>query len=427
MTVTIKLNGLIGRILLASAILLLGIFSVAVIFSHFTVRAVADRRISPDGEALGLAATRLPNSARVQFRLAEAIIIAATADTQRLSEAITHAELAANLSPWNYRNWRLLAVAQESDGRMDEAEKSMLLAVRFAPNYFDVNWMLANLFLRRGKLDESLQPFRVATNARSELLPIAFDLLWQASNGDLTVLESLAGDNSKARLSLTRFLAEQTQTDAAISVFRGVESKAKLNSPDAAAFVSSLINVGQSDIARRIWLETVSVEIDPKESGNLIWNGGFEKDVLNEFNHFDWFIGLSDYARIGFDREISHAGARSLKVSFVGRDTTRMLGEIRQLVVLKPNARYRLECYAKAESLITPEGPRLAILGPNGVIVATEPVLADSTDWQHLSVDFVAPTELTTTKVSVVRIPRFSYDDPTKGIVWFDDFKLTER
>jgi len=112
---------------------------------------------------------------------------------------------------------------------------------------------------------------------------------------------------------------------------------------------------------------------------------------------------------------------------FIGRDTTKINGEISQMVVLSPNVRYRLECFAKAANLITPEGPRLAILGPNGIIAASEPVSAGTTDWQHLAVDFTVSPDVTATRVAIVRIPRFSYDDPTKGTVWFDNFKLTEQ
>ncbi|HET8677487.1 MAG TPA: hypothetical protein VFO63_16940, partial [Blastocatellia bacterium] len=88
------------------------------------------------------------------------------------------------------------------------------------------------------------------------------------------------------------------------------------------------------------------------------------------------------------------------------------------------------------EGLVSPEGPRLAVTG--GVSAsdpkqepASEPVAAGSTDWQRLAVDFIAPQTKTPGQSSVViaikRIPKFSYDEPTKGIVWFDDFTIKEQ
>ena len=163
-----------------------------------------------------------------------------------------------------------------------------------------------------------------------------------------------------------------------------------------------------------------------KQASDLIWNGSFETDLLKEFNHFDWTISPSDYARIGFDLDVTHSGGRSLRLIFAGRDTTKLEGEIRQLVALKPNTHYRLECYAKTDNLITPEGPRLALLSQNQIVNITAPVMSHLTEWQRLAGDFISPPQTVKTYVTIARLPRFSYDEPTRGTIWFDDFKLTE-
>jgi hypothetical protein len=229
-------------------------------------------------------------------------------------------------------------------------------------------------------------------------------------------------------LELTKFLAEQSQPDSAVAIYRGIDARAKMNSQSAAAFISMLLKVNPQ-VARSLWLETVKAATGQTAADDLIWNGGFEPmpyDSLKQFNHFDWMISPSDYARIGFDRGVAHSGGRSLKVNFAGRDTTAMEGEIRQQVALKPGAHYRLECYAKAQNLVTPEGPRLALLSANGVAAVSDPVVADSGEWQRLTVSFTAPPDITT-YVTIVRKPRFSYEAPTRGTIWFDDFKLMEQ
>jgi hypothetical protein len=43
-----------------------------------------------------------------------------------------------------------------------------------------------------------------------------------------------------------------------------------------------------------------------------------------------------------------------------------------------------------------------------------------------LSVEFVAPVTTTPKYVSIIRIPKYSYDEETRGTVWFDDFRLTQ-
>jgi hypothetical protein len=78
--------------------------------------------------------------------------------------------------------------------------------------------------------------------------------------------------------------------------------------------------------------------------------------------------------------------------------------------------------------LITPEGPRVAVIGQKGLIGESGPVSADSNDWQKLTFSFVAPAnEEAAATVAIVRTPKFSYDDPSSGTIWFDDFTLVER
>jgi hypothetical protein len=114
-------------------------------------------------------------------------------------------------------------------------------------------------------------------------------------------------------------------------------------------------------------------------------------------------------------------------------DTTRLDNEIKQLIPVRPGARYSLECYAKTSGLETPEGPRVVVSGPGSPdwIAASQPVAQGTNDWQRLSVDFVGPQvgngANSAVYVSIKRKPKFSYDEPTRGSVWFDDFLLKEQ
>lgn len=372
-----------------------------------------------------MAASRLPNSPRINFRLAEVAMSEPGFDPRLLQQAKNHAILATDYSPWDYRLWHLLSMAQEANSEMEEAEKSQRTAVKLAPNFVEVNWSLANLLLREGKLRESLDPFRVAVRGNMELLPTAYELIWQASNGDLDYLRFLAAGEVEPMLRLTQFLAERSQTDAAVGIFREIEAKEKVKSPSAASFITALIAANKLTVARELWLDSIE-GVEKEGTGNLIWNGSFEADLMKVFNHFDWTITNSNYARIGIDSSVAHSGGKSLKLIFAGRDTTKLEGEIKQLLVLKPNTKYRLECYAKAANLVTPEGPRLALLNRTGEAAVSAAVMGGTTDWQNLLLDFTSPLEPTTMYVTLVRIPRFAYDEPTRGTVWFDDFKLTE-
>ncbi|MFN0109495.1 MAG: tetratricopeptide repeat protein [Blastocatellia bacterium] len=424
MTITINLNNLLIRLILTAIGLLICVIAVDSIRSHFLIRNIADRRIVMNLDVLNSAAIRFPDSSRVQLRLAEAELEAAMADISKLSSAQQSALRVANLSPWDYRGWRLLSLAKESDGNAQEALNLAQVALNLAPNHSEVNWALANLLLRQNRQAEASQALRRATATRADLLPVALDLVWQASGNDIASLDSLVGEDANAKLVEAQFLTEQGQTDAAINVFRLVDSQTKLNSANAPAFVTWLIQAKRGIEARQLWLEIVG---EKGSDGNGVWNGSFEHTPPKDFGHFDWTIKPSNYARIGFDRSVAHSGSRSLKLVFAGQNSTKLENEIQQLVVLKANTRYRLECFVKAVNLVTQEGPRIAVAGQNGTLAVSLPIDLGSTDWQRLFVEFMAPPENGMASVTIVRMPQKDYDGPTKGTVWFDDFRLTQQ
>src|SRR5581483_3902452 len=119
------------------------------------------------------------------------------------------------------------------------------------------------------------------------------------------------------------------------------------------------------------------------------------------------------------------------KIEFIGRDTTTLNEEIRQLVIVRPGAHYRIECYIKTDRLETPEGPRVVITDRTGNWLASSEAIAEGTsDWKPISLTFVAPAVAegaSAVYVSVKRRPKYAYDNPTKGIVWLDDFVMKEE
>ena len=424
---TVTLDNLHKRLAAVLAVTGIGLSLGWNVVSNFIVRTVEDRRLSWRRELLIAAVERFPNSARVNYRLANIEIADVAHNGMFDAQAESHAEQAVNLSPWNYRARNLLAMAQELNGKQEEAENSLRAAVKLAPNYAELNWAFANLLLRRGKLNESFAPFRIATGSRADLLPPAIETIWRASDGSLDALKSFAGDNAEAMLAVAEFLTGQNLFAEAGAVINSIDKQAKAHSPKSPELIVALMRAGQFDLARATWVELMTtIRPDAQAPGALIWDGGFEMDAAEGLDQFNWAIHPNKFAWIAIDRSVARTGRRSLKVVFSGLDTTTLSDQVRQTMVLKPGASYYLECYAKAKDLITPEGPRIAIFGQSGMIAASSPATADSSDWQRLTISFVAPANRVAT-LAIVRIPKFSYDDPTRGTVWFDDFTLVER
>lgn len=393
-----------------------------VITSNLIAGVFADERVEIEREQLLEAIRLLPDTARLHARLAQA---ETAGEGGSLANAEFHASRAVDLSPWDYTNRVLLATIRESRGDRTGAEESLRTALTLAPNYADVHWRLANLLLRSNDADESVAQFRLAVKADPSLQALTLDLIWHAFGADLSRLESVTGDETGARIGLARFLLKKSRATEAVSLFNTIPREGLLAVVETGLFLDGLIEAGQVSLARTAWLDLVAG--NPRDQPWL-WNGSFESDSPRNLSQFDWTIRRSDYAQIGVDAEVARSGNRSLRVGFVGRDTTRLDREITQLLFLSPGARYKLECYARAGRLTTPEGPRVVVsLGSSGErLAATDPVPSGATDWIRLTTEFTVPRDSRgDVHVSVKRQPRFSYDDPTRGTIWFDDFTLS--
>jgi len=424
---TVTLDNLYKRLAAILAVTGIGLSLGWVIVSNFIVRGVADQRSSFQREWLVSAVERLPNSARVNFKLAKAEIADIAHNGRFDAQAESHAEQAVNLSPWDYQARSLLATAQELNGKQEAAEGSIRAAVKLAPNHGELNWAFANLLLRRGNLSESFGPFRIAVRSRADLLAPAIETIWRSSDGGLDALKSFAGNDAEAMLAVARFLTEQNLVAEAGAVFNSIDKQAKARSPQSPELIGALMRAGHFDLARAAWIELMTaIRPGAQAAGSLIWDGGFEVDAPEGLNQFNWAIRLNKFAWIAIDRSVARNGGRSLKVVFAGLDTTTLSDQVQQTMVLKPGGGYHLECYAKSIDMITPEGPRIAVIGQGGLIGESSPVSADSSEWQRLTISFVAPANGVAT-LAIVRTPKFSYDDPTRGTIWFDDFTLVER
>ena len=82
----------------------------------------------------------------------------------------------------------------------------------------------------------------------------------------------------------------------------------------------------------------------------------------------------------------------------------------------------------KARDFVSPEGPRLVIAHSrtSAEIARSAPIAEGIYDWQRVTLEFVAPADWGALLLTIKRTPKFSYDEPTRGALWLDDFTLSE-
>lgn len=394
--------------------------------TNFIAGVLSDTRVDVSRNLLASGIVYVPGSAPVAARLAEAEMLEPERD---LANVDLLARKAVNLAPWDYRNRFLLARVKEAEGDRGGAEQSLLDALNLAPNYTEAHWRLANLMLREGKLTRALPEFRIAIANDSRLLAGTLDLLWRVAGGNVAVVQAATPKDAKSRLSLAQFLLKQSRPSDAITVFAGIDRNELLALPESASFVDSLITQGRLDEARGLWIGVVSgTYAQPGQPLPALWNGGFESESPKGFAQFDWTLARNEYAAPSIDTKVAHSGTRSLRIDFAGRDTTRLDGQVKQSVQVRPGARYIVEFFVKTERLDAPEAPRVVVFDTSsGREVGSSRVLpTGSAEWQKVEFEFTAPDSARAVGLTIRRIPKYSYDKPTSGSLWFDDFVVRE-
>lgn len=424
MVIEAPVNKLSSRAILIALALGVSLMLAFAALTNFAAGVVTDERAKVDKQLMAATIAYVPNSARLHARLAEAEM---GEEDRDISSIENHVKRAIDLSPWDYRQRLLLATVKEAQGDRAAAEQSLLEAAALAPNYTEVRWRLANLLVREGKLVKAVGEFRTAVSANASLLPGTLDLLWRVSAGNLTLLRAVTPKNPKSQLLLAQFLLKQERVPDAITVFGGIDHKTLAGLPETPGFIDSLIAQRYFEEARGLFVGLVSgVYAQPGHPLPLVWNGSFESDISKSLAQFDWTINRNEYALPSIDSASARTGSRSLRIDFTGLDTTRMDGQVKQMVIVKPGSRYRLECYVRTDRLETPEGPRIVVMDPSSTeIVRSDPIPAGSGDWRAIKIDFTAPASKIVL-ITIKRVPRFSYDHPTSGSVYFDDFELVE-
>ncbi|HEX4945139.1 MAG TPA: carbohydrate binding domain-containing protein [Blastocatellia bacterium] len=424
MLLTIPLHKPLLRLLALALAVALGLSLGWLIYLRLLVSAVTAKKSSASLATLAATVTFLPQSARVQARFAD-VLLSQAPDEETLTQAEMAAEQAVHLSPYNAKYRLLLAAAKGLRGETEAQEAHLRAALALAPHNTQMHWRLANALLRAGKMEAALAEFRGAVTADPALLPVTLELLWQLTEGDVETLLQAAGETSKNRLQLTQFLLKQSRVNDALRLIGTMNREERLVAPEVSGVLQELMTAGKVDLAHQLWMELMTTGTAPRP---LLWNGSFEDASPPHLSQFEWQLRGNEYAQLTLDSYIAHSGAKSLRLDFFGRDTTRLSKEIQQLIVVRPGVRYRLTCFVRTSRLVTPEGPRIVVTTSDTAqtIAATNPINGVTSEWQAISTDFTAPTKSSALLVSVQRVPKADYDDPTQGTIWFDDFTLTE-
>lgn len=337
--------------------------------------------------------------------------------SRNLAEAEASLEIAATLRPGDAGLWLALGNVREDFGDREGALAAFNQAVSAAPYYGQTHWQRGNVLLRLGRYDEAIADLRQAATSDRRLLPNVIDLMWGLTGGSPKRTEELIQISSDPdRWEFTRFLARKGEGGEVIEQASLLNNALSVENKDELIWL--LVGSKNFRDAFRLWKGS--------ETSDGFVNGKFEDALVLDDSYFRWHISDSQ-ANANFAIDVSErfSGEKSLQVSFNG-EWNSGAALLSQTVVLGPG-RHRINFAVKTKDLVTGGPPRIVVTNTTNSqrLGKSDPFPQATSAWLSSGVEF----ELTSTEavdVLLVRDNCTSSPCPIFGVVWLDEFYITE-
>ncbi len=323
---------------------------------------------------------------------------------------------AVELAPNRPELWLGVAHARELAADTAGAEAAIRRASALAPGHLKTDWMLANLDIRDGRLQDAIPAMLGAVQTKPDLAPLAVRTLWAASQNDVVFCVKATADSLSCRSALATLLLSQHRVDDAAAIWPTLAPSAANNTEIATLgynLAQGLFEANRNDQAIEI-LETVRPGSVP--AVGVVANGSFNEPFLTQWvNQFSWSITQSKEVRVTSQPGRDGTNALGVDFSSPGGQNLSVASETVRVVPGKP---YLLAFWASSRNLVTGGLPHVEIGGVSQVMPG------GTTEWTQYEVRFQAPAS----GLTELRIARRSCGDvcPIYGTLLVDDFTLRQ-
>ncbi len=404
----------------------LGVFLIAAVIAIFALKnGVAETdALSTEPEKWLRAAQLEPGNADNWYRLGRYRQL--DFEHSDLPLAISYFRRAVAIDPGTAIYWLDLSGAEEMQGDMVEARRTLEKALSVYPASAEVAWRYGNFLLRQGEMGPAYAQIHRAVAADSKLAALAISRCWRSDHDIERILNEALPATSSVYWPALRFLVSEGELDAALSVWKRLQALHP-NDPLSWSFalLDPLIERGRIDDAVAVWKQALALAglRELYSSPSLVWDGGFESDFTD--GGFGWQHKNAEGFIIDFDTETRRSGARSLRVSFDGSQNIAFVNAW-QLVAVQPNTHYRFAGYLRTQDISTDTGMHLAITfsrNPEQSYLLT-PNETGSKPWTLEELDFTTGPQTRVIHVMLARQPSLKFDNKLRGTVWVDDVSL---
>ena len=404
-----------------------GIFLIAgsLVFVTGKVWLAAQWEASGDSDGLLRAANLEPTDADYWDRLG--LYWKGNFDHRDLSQAIGYYQRATEANPRSDTYWLDLADADEAVGQTERALESFERAQSAHPISSDVAWRYGNFLLRQRNYFDAFAEIRRALVSDPDLTVEAVSECSNVSSDLSRMLAEVLPNQSGYYLTALDYFLAQHQTDAALTVWDQLLAlKQTANMAQAVPLIDELIREQRVEDALAVWRKALGATGWPTDEGSnssLVFNGGFEHDLLN--GAFDWREDPVSGATFSFDRDVVHVGGRALRIAFDG-SANLDFQNVWQFAPVEPRHHYHFAAYLRLDGISTDSGIRFSIydaLHPAALQILS-PDLVGSHPWSLVEADLVTGPETHLLTIALRRVPTFKFDNKLSGTVWVDDVSL---
>ena len=351
------------------------------------------------------------------------------ANSENSNEIVQLYERATRLSPHDAQFWADLGDGYDWAGRSSDALAAFQRARFLFPNSPDINWRLANFYIREGKIPDALDALRMVLLGDNTARRRVFTLATSATRDRSAILEMLPS-RAADFFNYLDFQIERDDMNGAEETWtRLLQLNFVFALRDAFVYFDALIRHRQFEQLSQTWSALAlrfpaEVQTVPGSNpSNLVTNGSFESDIIN--GGFDWRVIAVDGAVVSFDSAGAFEGSRALRIAFQGSRNVDY-SHVFQYVPVRANTRYRFSGRMRVQGITTDSGSRFQVCDAYNigkVFVSTENLVGTS-GWSEQFGEFTTLADTQLLLVRVVRPASGRLDNQIAGTVWIDSVRL---
>ena len=352
-------------------------------------------------------------------------------DNANADEIVHLTKRATLLSPFDAHYWADLGSAYDWAGHPQEARQAFEHARELFPKSPEINWRLANFYVRNGLTDEALDSLHEVLLENPAAQRQVFALAASASPDNAAVLAHVLPPDSAVFFDYLDYQLQSKNLDGAEQTWARI---LQLNLPfqpkDAFPYLDALIQKRDIDRLAESWsvlARRFPAKMGPRISpSNLITNGDFRSDILN--GGLAWRVLPVKGAVVSRRVQDSPDGAPSLQIEF---DGTKNLDyeHVLQFVLVNPATQYEFSADVRTQGITTDSGPRFQVLDAYDArkLLVSSDSLVGTSAWSAQKLEFKTGPETRLLIVRIVRPMSQKFDNKIAGTMQITRVSLEPR